>query len=355
MARAQNQSDNSNNSNTSNSQSANQQSTSGQQPFGGTYNPPQNWQGQDQNYQSGQSQWPQNQGTWNNQPQGQQGWNRDQTWNQNQRNQAYQNQGYQNQSYGQPQWSQNNNRNFQGNTAYSAGSQDPRFQQSGNQSNNGQNEQQNQQGGPSLGVTLTAHPTHGVVVAYVDQNAPAAQAGLQHGDQIVAVNGQHVYSNQDLIRVIHRTSPQSGPLNLLVERNGQTMHLQAMLFPNHDQGWMSNTGERLGQGPMRERPALGVTLHQNGQDDVRISNVFPGSAAQHAGLQPGDRIVSIGNQRIAQTNDVLNQLAQVHPDERLPIQIERNGQYGTVYATPEEQDQMFQHQQGSQNQQGVNR
>ncbi|HWA99434.1 MAG TPA: PDZ domain-containing protein [Pirellulales bacterium] len=336
-------------------------------------NQQQPWQ-QNQQGQPGQQAWPQSaQQGWPHQqayqqPQShqqphqqpnQQGWaQQQQPWNQQQ---------YANHTYSQqPNWNQEQQQHQpQSNHGYSAGSQDPRMQQFQQQpfSNNhpgqydqGQFNQQGawqgqNQGQGGLGVTLAAHATHGVVVTGVSDHSAAASAGLQPGDQIVSVNGQHIYSNQDLLRAIHTANPQQGPLNLVAVRNGQTRNLLANLVPNHAMGWIGQNGQPFAAngGFVRERPALGVTLHQNGPNDVRISSVFPGSPAQQAGLQPGDRIVAIGQQHVQQTDDVINQIAQAHPDQRLPIQVDRNGQQGTVWTVPQEADQGFQ------NQQGVNR
>jgi len=231
-----------------------------------------------------------------------------------------------------------------------------------------QNEQLGQQQGPRLGVQLSAHPTHGVVVSGVSHDTPAEHIGLRPGDQIVAVNGQHIFSNQDLVRIIHTSNPQQGPLNLEVHRNGQNLMMQAMLTPNQgnfggqngqsqnwngqnqnwngqgqerfaqnqNQNWNSQNqswnGQNNSQGNFRERPALGITMQQDGNNRVRIISVIPGSPAQRAGLQPGDRIVSVAQQRVDDPADVINHVARSNSEQGLAMQVERNGQERTVWA-----------------------
>jgi len=225
-----------------------------------------------------------------------------------------------------------------------------------------QNEQQfGQQQGPRLGVQLSAHPTHGVVVSGVSHDTPAEHIGLRAGDQIVAVNGQHVFSNQDLVRIIHTSNPQQGPLNLEVHRNGQHLMMQAMLTPQQgnlgnqnwngqNQNWNGPGQERMAQnqnwngqnqnwngqnssqGNFRERPALGITMQQDGNNRVRIISVIPGSPAQRAGLQPGDRIVSVAQQRVDDPADVINHVARSNSEQGLPMQVERNGQERMIWA-----------------------
>lgn len=49
---------------------------------------------------------------------------------------------------------------------------------------------------------------------------PAAEAGLQRGDRIVAINGQPVADGETMVRTIHRNA--GNPLRLTVERTGET-------------------------------------------------------------------------------------------------------------------------------------
>jgi len=166
------------------------------------------------------------------------------------------------------------------------------------------------------------------MVTNVAPGTPAEVAGLRAGDQILAVNGQHLFSNQDLIRVLQGANPQQGMLSLSVIRNGQTGTLQAPL----------SVAQR------RERPALGITLWQNGPQDVRIASVIPGGPAQQAGLQQGDRILGVAQQRVAQTDDVIQLIARVNAEERLPVHVERNGEQGTIWVQPESASDVFQSQ-----------
>jgi len=201
------------------------------------------------------------------------------------------------------------------------------------------------QGGPRLGVILGSHATHGVMVQSVSPDTPAQHAGIQSGDQIVAINGQHVFSNRDVVNAIQQSQ---GPVNLAVLRNGQMMQLQTVLA--------HNMGPNFHPGMFNERPALGVLVQQNGPQDVRIANVVPGGPAQQAGIQPGDRILGIADQQIVNADQVVHVVGQVPPGQSLPIHLERNGEQGTIWIHPENADQVFQGQgQAQQQNQDFNR
>ncbi|MFN2452882.1 MAG: RIP metalloprotease RseP [Pyrinomonadaceae bacterium] len=57
-----------------------------------------------------------------------------------------------------------------------------------------------------------------VRVGAVDPNSPAAEAGLQSGDRIVAINGEAAFSREQVSRYIQEHKAE--PLRLTIERNG---------------------------------------------------------------------------------------------------------------------------------------
>ncbi|MEJ1975691.1 MAG: trypsin-like peptidase domain-containing protein [Acetobacteraceae bacterium] len=62
----------------------------------------------------------------------------------------------------------------------------------------------------------------GVAIASVDRAGPAAKAGLQAGDIVIAVNGAHVDSAHELIKAVSATTP-GGAIKLTVRRRGASM------------------------------------------------------------------------------------------------------------------------------------
>src|SRR6266550_1683880 len=74
--------------------------------------------------------------------------------------------------------------------------------------------------------TLDFIPDYGgfpVVIHDVTPGSPAAAAGLQHGDRVVAIGGQKVRSAGQVTSYIREHKDQ--PIHLTVERNGQLMEL----------------------------------------------------------------------------------------------------------------------------------
>lgn len=60
-------------------------------------------------------------------------------------------------------------------------------------------------------------------------------------------------------------------------------------------------------------------------EQIVVGRVLPNSAAEQAGLQPGDRIVAYGNHKNAKWEDFRLEVL-LHPNEEIPLTVERNGQ-----------------------------
>jgi regulator of sigma E protease len=124
----------------------------------------------------------------------------------------------------------------------------------------------------SLGVPFTA-PVVGSVVA----GGPAWRAGLQPGDEVVAVAGNRVYSFQDIALEIALADPEH--TRLLVRRDGEELLVPVRPARNESEGrW------ELGI-----NPAFGAEVV-----------VAPDKPAARAGLETGDRILALDGVELPQ-------------------------------------------------------
>jgi regulator of sigma E protease len=67
-----------------------------------------------------------------------------------------------------------------------------------------------------------------------------------------------------------------------------------------------------------------------------VSAVVEGSAADRAGLRPGDRIVELNGQNITRFEDVAA-FVRIRPEERVRVEIERGGKTLELFAVPDAQ------------------
>ena len=72
-------------------------------------------------------------------------------------------------------------------------------------------------------------------------------------------------------------------------------------------------------------PELAESFDLQGRAGILVAGVYREGPAHKAGLQPGDLILSIGNQPAVDGRRSMNQVAQTKPGERIPIEVLRDG------------------------------
>src|ERR1051325_2072984 len=156
-------------------------------------------------------------------------------------------------------------------------------------------------------------------IATVVPQKPAARAGLQPGDVIVAINGEPMHDFEDvrLVIVTHAGSP----LRFDYLRDGQRR--TTTLTPVAEQGEFAISGSP-GIPPFYEP----------------VVDVSPGSPAASAGIRRGDRIVAANGKPVAQLTDLTQVFATGAP---VRLTLERGGQRLNVIvpaAKPDPDDQL---------------
>ena len=175
----------------------------------------------------------------------------------------------------------------------------------------------------------------GALLAGVTRDGPARQAGLEPGDVIQAVNGQKVSDPRTLALDIAAIKP-GEEARLTVLHDGQTrdVTLKVAQLPGDE---VASNGSQTGASRHAE---LGLALAPlspdlrnqldlpDGTRGAVVRNVQPGSAAEQAGLQPGDVIVGVGTHPVASPSDATREIrsAMNSPDHVLALRVIRDGQ-----------------------------
>jgi len=146
-----------------------------------------------------------------------------------------------------------------------------------------------------------------VYIAAVEPGSPAAKAGWKDGDQLVEVAGRSVESTAQVASTARDYGGR--PLSVVIERRGATY--ETIVTPR------DNPPEN--QGP------TGVGLSEVFESTISIEAVVAGEAAATAGLQPGDRIVSINERPAADTFVVRSELRRFAGFD-VPLVVDRDGQ-----------------------------
>src|ERR1700674_931821 len=140
------------------------------------------------------------------------------------------------------------------------------------------------------------------IIGDVVPNKPAARAGLQVGDQIVAINGEAIRDFIDLRLAIEMNA--RTPLRVEFIRNGQRR--TTILTPDREQSEFGPVG-RVGILPFFE-PIIG--------------RVTPNSPAARAGLRTGDRIVAVNGKPVTQMTQ-FDSVVTASKEKTIALQIAR--------------------------------
>ncbi len=129
-------------------------------------------------------------------------------------------------------------------------------------------------------VGIQGVPSSNAYIDAVAPNSPAAAAGWQPGDQIVEVAGVPVDDTDDVIGVTGEYGDR--PMNVVVERAGQ--RISTTVTPR--------ANPPAGQGP------TGINLANPTAALIYVGSVTPGSPAEQAGIQAGDRILAVNGRTV---------------------------------------------------------
>ncbi len=159
-----------------------------------------------------------------------------------------------------------------------------------------------------LASKLGVEPGKGVVVSEVMPSTPAAAAGLQVGDVILAFAGRPVGEPRQLQEVVER-SPIGSSQRVEILRDGKRLTLSVKLealpedyeVASRPQGAPGSTRYRnsdLGLGVTELTDQLARQLGFEGLSGVVVSDVEPGGLAATAGVREGMLIMRVGKRPV---------------------------------------------------------
>ena len=170
------------------------------------------------------------------------------------------------------------------------------------------------------GLNLAGTQEPAAVIAPPAAGTPAAQAGFQGGDRIVAIDGRQVASWNDARWRLLDVLSAGGQARVDVRASGGATQLRALQVPGN-----------------RMDPAQGDPLADAGlrlaQPRPVVREVIPGGEGEHAGLRNGDRIVRAGDTLEPGTAQLVD-IIQHHAGQPLALTLLRDGATVTLTVVP---------------------
>jgi serine protease Do len=178
-----------------------------------------------------------------------------------------------------------------------------------------------------MAKSLKMTDAKGAIVADVTKDSPAEKAGLRPGDVVVTADGRAIEDSSALSRYIASKAPGS-TVRLQIVRDGQHSNLTVPLGTFPDEEAREESAEaRGGQMGMTLRdlsPALADQLGlPRGTRGVVVAGVEAGEAAEDAGLQRGDVIVSVNGDDVENVEDFDKEIAKAKGDGLARLRVRR--------------------------------
>jgi len=227
---------------------------------------------------------------------------------------------------------------------------------------------------------LNLKEVHGVEVKSVDENSPAAKAGLKEGDVVLEYNGQRIEGTEQFVRLVRET-PVDRQVRLSVWRNGAVESLTAGIGrrPAERFSIRNDDGDDLTvevpemppmppMPPMPSMPAtpptpeiaplpdwphvlnsgrsgmLGIeseTLSSQlaeffgVKEGVLVRSVTKNSAAEKAGIRAGDVIVKVDGESVSSPREISSILRSARAKKNFSVVVMREKKEVTLSVTME--------------------
>jgi Do/DeqQ family serine protease len=170
---------------------------------------------------------------------------------------------------------------------------------------------------PELVKAFDLKNKHGAAISRIESNSPAAKAGLEPGDIIVAANGRAIKNSHDIRNTVGLMQI-GDKVELEYFRDNEKKQVTATIGKQDLPQLAGDKLHRSLQGTLLSTPL------KNQVEGVLIEKIDTTSNAWRVGLRPGDVIVSANRYRVRN----LDELKQViDPNDALLINIQR-GQEG---------------------------
>jgi serine protease Do len=174
-----------------------------------------------------------------------------------------------------------------------------------------------------MAEAMSLDKARGALVAGVTENGPAAKAGIQPGDLIVSFDGKPITEMRTLPRIVADTAiGKRVPMEIIRNGERRTVEVRIGRLEDAERTAMAEVKGDHEPATKTETSALGLSLSPLTADlrnryqipgavrGVLVTKVDPAGPAAEKGLAPGDVIVEVAQEPVAQPKDVTMKVAK---------------------------------------------
>ncbi len=185
----------------------------------------------------------------------------------------------------------------------------------------------------NLAESFGLKEVRGILISEVQKDSPASAAGLQQGDVILRLNSVELQDVSDLRNRVALIQPGSKAI-VEIMRNGREKKVQVSIAEQPSNFSKSGSGsidgdslDQYGLTLQELTPELAKKFEYEEDSGLIISDVATGSAAEEAGLKPGQLVEEVNRKRVSNLKELDKVLKQSKSDKVL-LRI-RAGNYST--------------------------
>jgi serine protease Do len=192
---------------------------------------------------------------------------------------------------------------------------------------------------PEIADSLGLKNQEGALVAEPQSGSPAAKAGIEAGDLIMAVNGTAIKDARELARQISSMAPGTSVKLTILHKAADKWAEKSVTLTL---GQLPNEREakaEIGRGNPggTEVPRLGFTLAPAGQvagsgnEGVVVTDLDPNGLAAEHGFKTGDVILEVAGRKVGNPNEVRDAFRDAQRDGKRTVLMRVKSGEGTKY------------------------